>query len=135
MVNTLLNILEDKSSNTGLQGLVELLFKAQNETHITHILQRKKLLCEHTALATFYEEIDPLIDSLAETCMAHGLINNITIPVSKEIMDTENYFVILYNEVEKYRKDVSNYSFLNNKIDEIQELISQTLYRLKFIKS
>jgi len=86
-------------------------------------------------LATFYEEIDPLIDSLAETCMAHGLINNITIPVSKEIMDTENYFVILYNEVEKYRKDVSNYSFLNNKIDEVQELISQTLYRLKFIKS
>ncbi len=67
--------------------------------------------------------------------MAHGLINNITIPVSKEIMDTENYFVILYNEVEKYRKDVSNYSFLNNKIDEVQELISQTLYRLKFIKS
>jgi len=63
------------------------------------------------------------------------LINNITIPVSKEIMDTENYFVILYNEVEKYRKDVSNYSFLNNKIDEVQELISQTLYRLKFIKS
>ncbi len=50
MVNTLLNILEDKSSNTGLQGLVELLFKAQNETHITHILQRKKLLCERSQI-------------------------------------------------------------------------------------
>ena len=123
------------SKKTSLQGLVELLFKSQTETHLTHILQRKKLLCEHSALATYYDEIDDLLDSMAELCMAHGLIGNLSVPACSEITNSENYFENLYKEVEGYRSVLSSFPFLISKLDDIQELISQTIYRLKFIQS
>ena len=123
------------SKKTSLQGLVELLFKSQTETHLTHILQRKKLLCEHSALATYYDEIDDLLDSMAELCMAHGLIGNLSVPACSEITNSENYFENLYKEVEGYRSALSSFPFLISKLDDIQELISQTIYRLKFIQS
>lgn len=123
------------SKKTSLQGLVELLFKSQTETHLTHILQRKKLLCEHSALATYYDEIDDLLDSMAELCMAHGLIGNLSVPACSEITNSENYFENLYKEVEGYRTTLSSFPFLISKLDDIQELISQTIYRLKFIQS
>ena len=123
------------SKKTSLQGLVELLFKSQTETHLTHILQRKKLLCEHSALATYYDEIDDLLDSMAELCMAHGLIGNLSVPACSEITNSESYFENLYKEVEGYRSALSSFPFLISKLDDIQELISQTIYRLKFIQS
>ena len=123
------------SKKTSLQGLVELLFKSQTETHLTHILQRKKLLCEHSALATYYDEIDDLLDSMAELCMAHGLIGNLSVPACSEITNSESYFENLYKEVEGYRSAMNSFPFLISKLDDIQELISQSIYRLKFIQS
>ena len=118
-----------------LQSLVELLFKSQMEAHITHILQRRKLLCEHEALATYYDEIDGLIDSLAELLMSHDLISNLSVSACVEIPDTEKYFEDLYVNVESYRGYLNTTPFLISKLDDIQELISQTIYRLKFIQS
>lgn len=138
MAKSILDLLDESEStgrNSGITNLVSILFKAQMEAHITHILQRKKLLCEHQALATFYDEIDGLIDSLAELCMAHGLINNISVSSCSEIVNSESYFKNLYTQVEGYRSEISVVPFLTNKLDEIQELISQTIYRLKFIQS
>ena len=131
----LLNMEGKTQKESDLGALVELLFKAQMETHITHILQRKKLLCEHNAMADFYEGIDGLIDSFAELSMAHGLIGNIVVSGCSEIVDTESYMQLLYNSVEGFRQKVTKYPFLISKLDDIQELISQTLYRLKFIQS
>lgn len=137
--NNIIELLKDENSenpgNNGLSGLIEILFKAQTDTHITHLLQRKKLLCEHNAMADFYTEIEDLIDSFAETAMAHDLISNLSVPASSEIMDTVKYFENLYMKVETYRSQVNSYPFLISKIDEIQELISQVLYRLKYIQS
>lgn len=118
-----------------LQSLVELLFKSQMEAHITHILQRRKLLCEHEALATYYDEIDGLIDNLAELLMSHDLVSNISVSACVEIPDTEKYFEDLYVNVESYRGYLNTTPFLISKLDDIQELISQTIYRLKFIQS
>ena len=118
-----------------LQSLVELLFKSQMEAHITHILQRRKLLCEHEALATYYDEIDGLIDSLAELLMSHDLVSNISVSACVEIPDTEKYFKDLYVNVESYRGYLNTTPFLISKLDDIQELISQTIYKLKFIQS
>ena len=133
MAKNIMDVLGGKKSS--LQGLVELLFKAQLEAHITHILQRKKLLCEHNALAEFYDEIEDLIDNLAEFFMAHGIISDLSVSACSEILNTEGYFDNLYKEVETYRTSLNRYPFLISKLDEIQELISQTLYRLKFIQS
>ena len=133
MAKDIMDVLGGKKSS--MQGLIELLFKAQTEAHITHILQRKKLLCEHNALAEFYGEIEDLIDNLAEFFMAHGIINDLSVSACSEILNTEWYFDNLYKEVETYRTSLNKYPFLISKLDEIQELISQTLYRLKFIQS
>lgn len=121
--------------SSSINNLISILFKAQMEAHITHILQRKKLLCEHEALATFYGEVDGLIDTFAETCMAHGLVTSISTSACTEILDTEAYFKNLYTQVEGYRGEVSKMPFLISKLDDLQELISQTIYRLKFIHS
>ena len=118
-----------------IQSLVELLFKSQMEAHITHILQRRKLLCEHEALATYYDEIDDLIDSLAELLMSQDLISNLSVASCVEIPDTEKYFKDLYANVERYRAYLNTTPFLISKLDDIQELISQTIYRLRFIQS
>ena len=117
-----------------IQSLVELLFKSQMETHITHILQRRKLLREHEALATYYDEIDDLIDSLAELLMSQDLISNLSVASCVEIPDTEKYFKDLYANVERHRAYLNTTPFLISKLDDIQELISQTIYRLRFIQ-
>lgn len=132
MAKDIMDILGSKK--TSLQGLVELLFKAQTESHITHILQRKRLLCEHNAMAAFYEEIEDLVDNIAEFSMAHGILDNFSVTVCNEISNTESYFENLYKEVETYRPGLNKYPFLISKLDDIQELISQTIYRLKFIQ-
>lgn len=121
MAKNIMEVLGSKQQKS-LQSLVELLFKSQAEAHLTHILQRKKMLCEHSALATYYDDIDGLIDSLS-------------IPACMEITNTETYFKELYGTVEKYRTSLNAYPFLISKLDNIQELISQTIYRLKFIQS
>ena len=134
MAKDIMNVLGIKQQKP-LQSLIELLFKSQIEAHLTHILQRRKLLCEHTALATYYEDIDGLIDSLAELCMAQDLVYNLSVPACMEIVDTEKYFKDLYGMVEKHRAPLSATPFLISKLDDIQELISQTIYRLRFIQS
>lgn len=134
MAKNIMEVLGSKQQKS-LQSLVELLFKSQAEAHLTHILQRKKLLCEHSALATYYDDIDGLIDSLAELLMAHDLISSLSIPACIEITNTETYFKELYGTVEKYRTSLNAYPFLISKLDDIQELISQTIYRLRFIQS
>lgn len=133
MSKSIFNMLDEKP--TDLAGLVAILFKAQTDSHITHLLHRKKLLCEHNAMNDFYSDIEDLVDSFAETAMSHGLITDITVPGSSEITDTVKYFEELYSKVESYRKMFSSHTFLISKLDNIQELISQTLYRLKFIQS
>lgn len=136
MAKSIVELLDNKSEGGGsVNDLISLLFKSQMEAHITHILQRKKLLCEHEALATYYTDIDDIIDSLAETCMAHDLVNSISLSSCTEITNTESYFKNLYIQVEGYRGIISEFPFLISKLDDIQELISQTIYKLKFIQS
>lgn len=121
--------------NTNFNELLSTLFKSKIESHITHILQRKKLLCEHEALSTFYTEVEDKIDSLAELLMAHGLVTNIIVPQTGEIKDSLSYFENLYKVLERHRTSLNKIPFLVSKLDDLQELVSQTIYRLKFIQS
>lgn len=125
----------EKSTGSNLNSLVAILFKSRNDAHITHLLQRKKLLCEHQALNMYYDEIVDLIDSFCETSMAHGLITTISVPASSEISDTLSYFKDLYKNVETYRPQLESIPFLISGLDDIQTLISQTIYRLEYIQS
>ena len=124
-----------KEETLSIQSLVELLFKAQVETHITHILQRKRLLSEHLALGEFYEGIEDMIDTLAEVAMAHEMIKDIRVLPCSEITNSEVYLKDLYVQIERYRELCNSVPFLTGKIDDIQCFISQIIYKLKYIQS
>lgn len=132
----LMDFLETETSTEGsLSDLIGLLFKSRTDAHITHLLQKRKLLCEHEALETYYTEIVDLIDSFYETAVVHNLVGYIIAPSSMEIPNTSQYFRDLYNKVESYRGLLTSTPFLVSGLDNIQTLISQTLYRLEYIQS
>lgn len=108
-----------------------ILFKAQIDAKLTHLAQPNRTLALHEAMGKFYEGIDDLLDTFIETYM--GLYPcDIVTEGSSVIKDPVKYFTNLYDLIDKERKGIKE-SFLQNQIDEIQQLIAHTLYRLKYI--
>lgn len=122
-----------KGSNSTTSKLFNVIWKAQLDAHITHIMQPDKTLAMHTAMEKFYEEINGLADTLTETYKGLYQLDDINIGNSGKIDKPIEYFTNLYNSIDKERVVIKE-SFLQNQIDEIQQLIAHTLYRLKFIQ-
>ena len=119
---------ESNSENT----IPSVLFKAQIDAKITHLLQKDKTLARHSAMGMFYDEIGDKIDTFVETYMGLYTIDEICVEESCCIKEPIKYFAQLYSTIETLRKPIKE-TFLQNQIDEMQQLISHTLYRLKNI--
>lgn len=130
MAKNIYDIIGEEEKET--LGIPALLFKAQAEAHITHLLQKDKTLARHEALSMFYEGIDDLLDTFIETYMGLYTIEDICVPKACNIAEPVSYFQNLYNQIEEERKSIKE-NFLLNQVDEIQQLIAHTLYRLKNI--
>lgn len=115
-----------------MKELIQLLFKSQVEAHLTHIVQPSKTLPKHEALSIYYTTIDDLVDTLTETYFGLVEPEDLKIQECNVIKDPVKYFTDLYNSLEDLRTSVKE-SFLQNQIDECQQLIAHTLYRLKNI--
>lgn len=125
-----LDIKESKQNDkTTIQAV---LFKAQIDAKITHLLQKDKTLARHNAMGMFYDEIGDKIDTFVETYMGIYTLEEICIESSCCIKEPLSYFQDLYNQIDILRKPIKE-TFLQNQIDEIQQLIAHTLYRLKNI--
>lgn len=109
-----------------------LLFKAGLDAHITHLEQRDKTLARHNAMSIFYESIDGLTDTFVETYFGIYGVTAICVDECCCIKEPVSYFEDLYSQIDTLRKPIKE-SFLQNQIDEIQQLIAHTLYRLKNI--
>ncbi|MGL6108270.1 MAG: DUF5856 family protein [Fusobacteriaceae bacterium] len=120
---------EIKKSNNDIPSL---LFKAQIDAKITHLLQKDRTYARHEAMSIFYDKIGDLIDTFVETYKGIKPLEEICTKGSCCIENPTDYFQNLYNTIETLRKPIKE-TFLQNQIDEIQSLISHTLYRLKFI--
>lgn len=114
--------------------LPALLFKAQLEAHITHLQQPDRTLATHKALQKFYEDIDDPMDTFIETCFGVHGVQQICVEKACVINNPIQYFKDLYDTIEKLRPMYKE-QFLQNQIDEVQQLIAHTLYRLENIKS
>jgi hypothetical protein len=125
-------ISKGNSGNT-TSKLFNVIWKAQLDAHITHIMQPDKTLATHTALEKFYTEIDDLADTLTETYKGLYSLDDVNIGNSGKFTNPIEYFTNLYNTIDKERQTIKE-SFLQNQIDEIQQLIVHTLYRLKEIQ-
>ena len=110
---------------------ISVLRNSSPQVHIFH--NQTKIYSEHQALGMYYDDVLDIIDRITETYV--GLYGNITgytsMPyrdyVSKE--ETINYFKALYQYVQTNRSIFKD-SFIQNIIDELSELLAQTLFRL-----
>lgn len=113
-------------------SIPSLLFKARNDAHITHLLNKDKTMATHKALEAFYEAIIDLADGFIETSLVWYPVNDICVEESCCISNPVDYFKNLYSQINKLRRKYIE-SFLQNQIDEIQALITQTIYRLIYM--
>ena len=110
---------------------LSILRNSSPQVHIFH--NQTKVYSEHVALGGYYDDVLDIIDRIAETYTAlYGEIEGYTsMPyrdyVSKE--ETINYFKALYQYVQDNRS-IFKESFIQNIVDELSELIAQTLFRL-----
>lgn len=121
------------SSKGTRETIPALLLKARTDVHLTHLLQKDKTLARHNAMSIFYEGILDLVDTYIETSM--GIDDSFSLTEVEESMAIANplgYFKNLYSTIEKERGIIKE-TFLQNQIDEVQQLIAHTLYRLKNI--
>lgn len=115
------------------QTIPALLFKARTDAQLTHLKQPNRTLALHKALEMFYDDVVGLADTYIETTM--GIYPDFSldeVEESKVIDNPLQYFRGLYDAIEKNRTSVKE-TFLQNQIDEMQQLIAHTLYRLQFI--
>lgn len=125
---------EEKTNNTtGMEEMSSALMASQTQVHIFHL--QTKSYAEHKALQGYYEDIDDLMDSLIEAYQGQfGIIENYqSLPISKYQSKEQvvSYFEDLMSMIEKNRKDLP--SHLQNIVDTIVELITSTLYKIKFL--
>jgi hypothetical protein len=88
---------------------------------------------EHKALNNYYDEIVPLLDGLIES--VQGIYPRITSYTLSNPVDwsegySTTYFKGLYDYVQKHRTMVYQETWIQNQIDEIAQLIAETLYQI-----
>lgn len=114
--------------------LVNMLMESRIKSHIFHL--QTKLYSAHMALGDFYENIEDLTDSIIEIYQGkYSIITGYNICVD----DTSNPIYYLENmsstiEMKRYEWVNQTETSLQNKIDEILELIYSTLYKLKNLR-
>jgi hypothetical protein len=89
---------------------------------------------EHEALAGFYDEIVELLDTLSESYAGiYGRLKGFDV---EDLMDwggldnTISYYKNCYLWLQEERKSAPQDSWIQNQLDEIAQLLAQTLYRL-----
>ena len=128
-------IKEQKQSKTNFVSLVSLLLDSQRQVHIFHL--QTKSFAEHKALQDYYDAIGDIVDSLVESYQGkYGIITGWRSFQSQDYQSTEqvlSYFKTISNEI-KSVYDIVKDTYIQNQLDEIEQLINSTLYKLRFLK-
>ena len=110
---------------------ISVLRNSSPQVHIFH--NQTRVYSEHQALGGYYDDVLDIIDRITETYTAlYGEIMDYKSAPYINYTDKEQvitYFKTLYAYVQKERM-VFKESFIQNIIDELSELIAQTVYRL-----
>lgn len=106
------------------------LFQSRDTAHIIHLATKSFEV--HLALNAYYDGVIDLIDSLIESYQGNYGLVQLKIP-SSCYQDPLDYFQSFIQEVRDARKLFKD-SNLQNTIDEILDLLSSTLYKLRFLK-
>lgn len=90
----------------------------------------------HVALATYYDKIVELVDSLTESIQGayEELVEPYPSAYAGNSLDALEYMRNLRDYVRLYRENLPQDSEIQNEIDNIATLLNQTVYKLKFLK-
>ena len=129
-------ILEQKENKSGdFVEMMSLLLHSQTQVHALHL--QTKSYSEHKALQKYYEGIDGLVDGIIESYQGkYDIIEgykSYDIVNYKSTEATIKYLKDLDNKVQKLRGCCKD-TFIQNQIDNVNELINSTLYKLRFLK-
>lgn len=118
-----------------MKKYIELLFSSRLQSHVYHL--QTKSYAKHIALNEYYEEIVCLIDSLVETYQGkYDIIDfDFTTKINGLQSDEDiiSYFERLLKYTQTERKNLPQDDMLTAKYDDIDELVSTTLYKLKHL--
>jgi hypothetical protein len=115
-------------------NFVSTLFATRTQAHIFHL--QTDSFAAHKALNEYYDQIVELVDSFIEGYQGrYGIITNYTSPSTfKEDGAALTYFEGVSAYIEQIRKRLPSDSYLQNKVDEIVDLVESTKYKLKFLR-
>jgi hypothetical protein len=128
-------ILEQESDKGDFVEMISLLFHSRTQAHTFHL--QTESFAEHKALEGYYDGIVGLIDSITESYQGkYGIVKGYKNYPLVEYKDNESTVSFFHNVCDKVTKlrDCCKDSWLQNEIDNVCTLISQTLYKLKFLK-
>ena len=112
---------------------IGLLFASRDYSHKAHL--NTDSFAQHMALNTFYNEIVDLADSLAESWMGRNAQKIGEIPVINAPKGEPLVVIKRLLEVVKDTRDFcADDTMLSNIVDEIEQLFTSTIYKLKFLK-
>jgi len=122
----------DRSDNPAAAEFFITLMHAATSGHILHFQTRS--FAQHMTLDAFYSELPGLVDSVVEAYQGkYGLVldypSGYSVPTSAAI----DFVSALSDYVMSSRANVADDSEIQNLIDEIQDLIDSTLYKLRFL--
>ena len=122
-------------NNPIIGQFISTLFASLTQAHVFHL--QTKSFAEHKALNDYYDDIVDIIDGLVESYQGkYGVIMNYTnfnLMQYQSCEGIQEYFMALNTTVEILRQDIPD-SYLQNQIDNVNELIQSTLYKLKYLK-
>jgi hypothetical protein len=88
----------------------------------------------HKALDNFYSEIVGLVDGLVEsTSGVYGRPQGYSVQTLKDYVDCDVvivYFQELYAYVQSQRAGIYQDTWIQNQVDEIAQLVAETIYQL-----
>ena len=97
--------------------------------HLLHLQSRS--FSQHSALGTFYSELEDLADGLIESYQGkYGIVTDYPQGPSLPNNDPISFMTKMSDYVRTTRAAVASDSEIQNDIDSIQSLIDSTLYKL-----
>lgn len=123
---------KEQSDMDAMSEFVCRMLQAVKETHILHLQTRS--YAAHQALGSFYPELDEITDGIAESYQGkYGKLIEYA-PFDYEALTSALEYMIAMSEyVQETRSKLPQDSELQNEIDNIQNLINSTLYKLRFL--
>jgi hypothetical protein len=115
---------------------VSYIFACRNIVHMMHL--NTKSFAAHKALGSYYDEVIPIIDSIAETFQGISgkvITGYVDFPLAKyENADPVTYLKEVRDYVQEDRYDAFPKGPIQNELDNLENLLNTTIYKLEQLK-